>query len=133
MPKTSSALNSSTAPNCNVTADWYAKVNTALRAANYTPQGIADRINESLKVTSKVVDGELLLKWCSPSQEETIPPQYLSALCWALTSPDPLEILLKPIQYGMHCKLQVMEKRLAEKQQEVDEIQSVLHEMATGG
>lgn len=92
-----SILKAERAPACDVYHTFIHSVNACMRTSGYTRAGLADRMNSALKVHEIEVDEGKLNKWFAPSQPQSMPIHYLAALCWALKSMEPANILLEPL------------------------------------
>ena len=76
-----------------------------------------------------LVDESKINKWFAPSQPQQMPVQYLPALCWAIKSMEPVNILIAPLQYKVvderaqqlqkHAELEVQKKNLEQEQAQI--------------
>ncbi|AOT08239.1 hypothetical protein [Pseudoalteromonas luteoviolacea] len=87
-------------PDCEVLHRFSQCVNACMRRCGFTRNGLAQRMNAALKVDVVEVDEGKLNKWFAPSQPTSMPIQYLPALCWAIKSVEPANILLMPLMYS---------------------------------
>ncbi|NUZ10178.1 hypothetical protein HUZ36_05235 [Pseudoalteromonas sp. McH1-7] len=92
-------LDSDIPPDCDVYHQFVHTVNSCMRRCGYTRAGLAARMNQALKVLEVEVDETKLNKWFAPSQTMHMPIHLLPALCWALKSMEPSNILLGPLMY----------------------------------
>lgn len=116
-------------PDCDVYLQFANCVNSIVRRSGYSRSGIADRMNSALKSMEVLVDESKLNKWFAPSQPQQMPVQYLPALCWAIKSMEPVNILIAPLQYKVvderaqqlqkHAELEVQKKNLEQEQAQI--------------
>lgn len=116
-------------PDCDVYLQFANCVNSIVRRSGYSRSGIADRMNSALKSMEVLVDESKINKWFAPSQPQQMPVQYLSALCWAIKSMEPVNILIAPLQYKVvderaqklqkHAELEVQKKNLEQEQAQI--------------
>lgn len=116
-------------PDCDVYLQFANCVNSIVRRSGYSRSGIADRMNSALKSMEVLVDESKINKWFAPSQPQQMPVQYLPALCWAIKSMEPVNILIAPLQYKVvderaqqlqkHAELEVQKKNLEQEQAQI--------------
>lgn len=116
-------------PDCDVYLQFANCVNSIVRRSGYSRSGIADRMNSALKSMEVLVDESKINKWFAPSQPQQMPVQYLPALCWAIKSMEPVNILITPLQYKVvderaqklqkHAELEVQKKNLEQEQAQI--------------
>ncbi|MBS3796690.1 hypothetical protein [Pseudoalteromonas sp. BDTF-M6] len=124
-----SILHSETPPSCGIYDLFCHTVNRCMRQSPYSRPGIADRMNSALDTGLKEVDETKLNKWFAPSQPNNMPTHYLPALCWALESVEPAEVLLGPIQFKpvdqraqllqQHAELELEKEQLTQRQHQI--------------
>lgn len=131
--KAPSWLTSDVPPNCDVFHQFTHTVNTHMRQSGYTRAGLADRMNQALRVMEVQVDEAKLNKWFAPSQPTNMPVHFLPALLWALQTIAPANELLKPLLFSavdQHGKMLQqhgqLEMEIQEKLQMQNDIQSML-------
>ncbi|KZW99469.1 hypothetical protein JL49_17085 [Pseudoalteromonas luteoviolacea] len=93
-------LDSEIPPDCEILHHFSQCVNACMRRCGFTRNGLAQRMNAALKVDIVEVDEGKLNKWFAPSQPTSMPIQYLPALCWAIKSVEPANVLLMPLMYS---------------------------------
>lgn len=93
-----SILKSETPPNADIYHFFIGELNKAIRLSGYSRVMVADRMNEALGGT-QVVTPVKLNKWLSMETDQHMPVHFLPALCWAVSSIEPANALLKPIMF----------------------------------
>lgn len=117
------------APNCDVYHLFAHCVTQAIKLTGFTRHGVAERMNQALQVHEIEVDQNKLNKWFAPSQPQHMPIHYLPALCWAIKTEEPANVLLKPLLFSavdqrakmlqQHGQLQIEIEQRNQLQQEI--------------
>ncbi|WP_419147543.1 hypothetical protein [Pseudoalteromonas 'SMAR'] len=125
----SSIFTASVAPDCEVYHQFLHTVNSAARTSGLTRQGIAERMNQALKVNEMVITESKLNKYLSPATEVYLPAHYIPALLWAIKSVEPVNILLQPLMYSafdqraqllqQHAEMEMQKQQIEKSQREI--------------
>lgn len=118
---TKSILEADVAPDCDIYNLFIHSVCSAMKRSGFSRPVIADRMNDALRAQECDVDQAKLNKWLAPSQPHFMPMHYLPALCYAVRSTEPANVLLKPILYkAVDQRAQLLQQH-AELQMEIEE------------
>ena len=124
------------APNCDIYHLFAHCVNQCMKRVPLTRLGIAERMNEALHAHEVEVDQNKFNKWFAPSQPQHMPIHYLPALCWALKSEEPANVLLKPLLFSAVDQRAKMLQQHGQLQLEIEErnrMQSEITQTLMGG
>lgn len=124
-----SIFNASTAPDCEIYHRFLHAVNSAARTSGLTRQGIAERMNQALKVDERVINEARLNKYLSPATETYLPAHMIPALLWAIRSVEPINILLEPLMHTAfdqraqllqkHAEMEMQKQQIERSQQDI--------------
>ena len=122
-------LDAQVPPDCDVYHQFVHCVNASMRRCGYTRAGLSTRMNQALKVLEVEVDETKLNKWFAPSQPAHMPIHYLPALCWAIRSIEPINLLLGPLMFKafdqraqllqQHAEMEMKKQQLEKSQQDI--------------
>lgn len=136
---TNDPLDAENAPILDFSLDMIAVVKQCERNSGLLRPQIVDRINLCLRDTGHVVSSVAYNKWMGASQVNNIPAHILPAICWALNSAAPLEMLAqsigrKVIDMRGDAMRQMTEMNLsiAAQQKEAKQLQKTMQQMVTG-
>ena len=118
---TKSILDADVAPDCDIYHLFIHSVCSAMKRSGFSRPVIADRMNDALRAQNNDVDQAKLNKWLAPSQTNYMPMHYLPALCYAVRSTEPANILLKPILFKAVDQRSQLLQQHAELQMEIEE------------
>jgi hypothetical protein len=117
-------------PDCDINSSWLSIVNTKLRSCGFTRAGVADRMNKALRVFKVEVDEDQLNSWFSPSSNQHMPVEYLSALMWAITCNEIADALLAPLYFktadiqaemrAQHAQIEAEKQKLIKLQNQIE-------------
>ena len=118
---TKSILDADIAPDCDIYHLFIHSVCSAMKRSGFSRPVIADRMNDALHSQNNEVDQAKLNKWLAPSQAHYMPMHFLPALCYAVRSTEPANILLKPILFKAVDQRSQLLQQHAELQMEIEE------------
>ena len=124
------------APNCDVYHQFALCVTQCMKRMPLSRHGIAHRMTEALASYDVGIDVNKLNKWFAASQPLHMPVQYLPALCWALKSEEPANVLLKPLLFSAVDQRAKMLQQHGQLQLEIEErnrLQTEITETLMGG
>ncbi|WP_105198981.1 hypothetical protein [Pseudoalteromonas sp. T1lg10] len=116
-----SILTGDIAPDCNIYNLFIHTVCTAMKRSGLGRPMIAERMNDALHSPHEHIDQAKLNKWLAPSQPSHMPMHYLPALCYAVQSMEPANVLLNPLLHRAVDQRAQMLQQHAELQLEIEE------------
>lgn len=116
-----SILEAEVAPDCDIYHLFIHSVCSAMKRSGFSRPVIAERMNDALLSRDNEVDQAKLNKWLAPSQPHHMPMHYLPALCYAVRSTEPANVLLKPILFKAVDQRSQLLQQHAELQMEIEQ------------
>ncbi|SFD54630.1 hypothetical protein [Pseudoalteromonas denitrificans] len=124
-----SLLTNETAPDCEIYNQFLHAINLAARTSGITRHGIANRMNQALKVESIIVTESSLNKYLAPSTEKYLPAHMIPALLWAVKSIEPINVLLQPLMFKAVDQRAQMLQQHAELEMEIEKHKELQQEI----